>query len=172
MATSSHVKINSTARKSLTNLLTNSNKSAVSKELGLTRNHFYYKSKKGENPRTLPVLIEQVIAFYNRDDIVTTYPNKSRNGKPIRVIKYTRQQTFKRVKIEHPDHTKIGQSTFDKLKPSDIKLRKHAKYLQCLCDFCDNITMLHNAIKASILRHDLTIPAYMSENIELAKAMS
>lgn len=48
------------------------------------------------------------------------------------VTKYSRKQAFKLFKCEHLDIV-ISKTTFDKLKPANIKLIKHSKWLQLVC---------------------------------------
>lgn len=168
-ATTSVVKTK-TIKKALLPELKTGNKSAISRILGISRNSFYYKSLKGANPRVTRATLEHVVTFYNSEDITTTYPNKQRNGQVFRVLKYSREQTFKMFAQEYPED-KIGKTTFHALKPKGIKLMKHARWFQCLCDICDNVTMLMRAIRLSMQRSEIQPPSCLNNEIELAKAV-
>ena len=156
-ATHVAVKQHPSVRKALVTQLNQSptvNKSAVSEVLGVSRTHFNYKSTKGRNPRTKAETIELVVNFYRRPDIATHYPNKNKN---FVILRQSRKKTFSLFKLEYPD-VKISASSFYKLKPSSVKLMKAAKYLQCLCDICDSITMMVRSIKLSFMGIGLPVP--------------
>lgn len=63
-----------------------------------------------------------------------------------------------------------GQTTLNKLRPKSIRLRKHSKYLQCICDPYDNIQMLSRAIRLSMMKANVDIPAFLNDDMQLAKA--
>ena len=154
-------------RKKLLPELRSANKSAVSQRLGISRKSFYHRSQKNKNPRIKHDVVNKVLDFYNREDITTTYPNKTRSGKILKVLKFTCKQTYNKFVAEYG--IKISQSTFNKLKPRDIKLMRSAKFLQCLCDICDNVGMLRKAINSSLSRHGITSFALESD-LAIAKA--
>ena len=54
---------------------------------------------------------------------------------------------------EHP-WVKIGQTAFNRLKPIGIKLMRHAKSCQCLCNVCDNVSVLSSIY----LRSGMALP--------------
>lgn len=149
--------------------LRSSNKLAVSRRLNISRNHFYYKSQRGNNPKIPEADILTVIDYYKREDVSVTYPNKTRGGQPITILRQSRVDTFKQFKLEF-SHIAISQSSFNKLKPKSVKLMKQAKWLQCLCDVCDNISMLVKSIKLSMSRHQFDIPEFFQSEYSLAKA--
>jgi len=156
-------------RKTLIPKMASGNKKAISQRLNISRNHFYYSSQKGKNPRTSTDTINLVIEFYKSPQISTKFPNKQRNNKVLHVMKFTQKKTY-RLFIEEYPNVKIGSSTFNKLRPAGIKLRKFAKWQQCLCDICDNVKMLSSAIKLDMERHNILPPLILSDKLDLAKA--
>jgi len=145
-----------------------SNKKAASEALGIPRSSFYFKSTKGSKPHTSTETKSIITQFYHRQDISTIYPNKTKSGKVLIVMKYSRKRTYNLFKAAHPS-VKTKKSTFDKLKPQQIRLMKSAKYLQCLCDICDNVKLLCVAIKASMLRTNLSAPLFLDNELDLTK---
>ena len=167
-ATSNVVKANKSFRKQLIGEFENCNKKAVSERLGINRSNFHSKPRKGRNPRIASTTIEDVVAFYYREEVTVTYPNKTKSGIVLRVMKYTRKRTFKMFLEEYPD-AKIGKTTFDKMKPKDVRLMKHARWLQCICGVCDNVVMLCRSIKLSMQRSNLDVPLFLLDEYSLAK---
>ena len=144
-------------RKALVNELNQSpdvNKSAVSEVLGMSRSHFNYKSTKGKNPRTSNATMELVTDFYKRPDISIQYPNKNKN---YTVLRQSKKKTFKLFKEDFPN-IKMSASTFYRLKPKGVKLMRAAKYLQCLCDICDSISMMIRSVKLSFVSLGMIVP--------------
>lgn len=168
-AASSTMRSEKSARKSLLPHLKAGNKKAVSSVLGISRNHFYYKPQKGKTPRTPQDVSRLVADFYQREDVVTVYPNKQRNGTVLRVLKSTRKRTYRKFKSEYD--VKIGKTTFDKLKPRNVKLMGKARWLQCLCDVCDNVTMILRAVKSSMANKKINVPDHLADEISLAKSV-
>lgn len=155
-------------RRELLPKLATSNKKAVAMRLGISRNLFYYKSQKGQNPKTALDTINKVREFYFREEISTIYPNKTKSGKIMRAMKFTKARTYKLFVEEYGALTK--QTTFYKLRPRDIKLRKKAQYLQCLCDPCDNVQIISKTVRKSMLKDGLQPPDMLVDDYELAKA--
>ena len=145
------------ARKSLFPHLRSSNKKAVSETLQCSRSHFYNVSKKGCNAKLSDETIQEVVNFYKGSDVVTTLPYKTRNGKVLRVMKYTRQRAYN-IFMEQHTGVPVSQSTFNRLKPSDIKLMKAAQWVQCVCDICENITSLIRGIVSSMRQSHHDVP--------------
>ena len=164
-ATSSVVKSDKGIRKRLLPELTNANKKAVSERLNINRSHFYYKSQRGRNPKISRDVIVSVVDFYRRSDIQITYPNKTKNGQPMLVLKYSRKRTYHMFLEENPGCT-TSKTTFDKLKPKALKLLKHAKWLQCICRVCDNISMVCRAIRLSMYRSNMEVPTQLNSELE------
>ena len=149
--------------------LNSPNKSVISKRLGIiSRSHFYNTSQKGKHPRMPLDIVKNVVDFYHREDITTTYPNKSKSGKPIQIMKFSRLRTFNIFRSELSD-AKISITTFNKLKPRQIKLSRCAKYFQCLCDICDNFSMIYKAIKSSFNRAGVVMSIELETELALAK---
>jgi len=123
-------------RKTLIPKMASGNKKAISQRLKISRNHFYYSSKKGKNPCTSTDTINLVIEFYRSPQVSTKFPNKQRNNKVLHVMKFTQNKTYRVFIGEYPS-INIGLSTFNQLRPAGIKLRKFAKWQQCLWDICD-----------------------------------
>ena len=155
-------------RKRLLPELTNANKKAVSERLNINRSHFYYKSQRGLNLKISRDVIVSVVDFYRRSDIQITYPNKTKNGQPMLVLKYSRKRTYHIFLEEKPGCTS-SKTTFDKLKPKALKLMKHAKWLQCICGVCDNISMVCRAIRLSMYRSNMEVPTQLNSELRLAK---
>ena len=84
------------------------------------------------------------------------------------VLKYLRKRTYHMFLEENPGCT-ISKTTFDKLKPKALKLMKHAKWLQCICGVCDNISMVCRAIRLSMYRSNMEVPTQLNSELELAK---
>lgn len=157
-----------TVKRALLPKLKDCNKSAVSKRLGMPRGAFYYTSQKGKNPKTTAATIQQIIDYYNREDIITIYPNKTKNGQVIKTLKHTKKKTYTMFVQEFGRLT--GETNFAKLRPRSIKLRKQSKYLQCICDPCDNVQMLSRAIRLSMVKADIDPPTFLNDDMLLAKA--
>ena len=100
-------------REKLLPILKTSNKKAVSKMLGISRNLFYYKSQKGNKPRTAKETVNCVIDFDNREDAIVTYPNKRKTGKPLKVLRFTKKRTHQMFLEE--TGLGLGLTTFSKL---------------------------------------------------------
>lgn len=156
-------------KKLLPQLSSYTNIKAVSESLGVSRKAFYFKSGKGKSPRVSQNTITIIQKFYRQEDVTTTYPNKTKNGKTLRVMKYTRKNTYRMFMDEHPE-VKIGLTTFNKLKPRDIKLMKHAKWFQCLCEICDNVKNISRSIRLSFQRSHMEPPVFLTDEMDLAKA--
>ena len=167
-AASTAVKSDKTVRRSLIPLLRNANKKAVSEILGISRTHFNYHSKMGTNPRLTKTALERIVLFYSSSEVVTTCPYKSKSGKVIRIMKYTRKEAYKIFREAHAD-IKIGQTTFNKLKPSSIKLMKAAQWVQCICEICENIRSVISAIAQSMKRSFHDVPAEFAHTTDLVK---
>jgi hypothetical protein len=112
--------------------------------------------------------MEDAASFYQREEVTTTYPNENPSGQPLRIMKYSRKRTYNMFRDEFPTH-KISKTIFDSIKPKSVKLMKHAKWLQCLCDICDNVTMVCRAIKLSMQRSNMVAPAFLSDELLIAK---
>ena len=145
-------------RKALLPALNSPNKSVVSKRLGISRSQFYNTSQKAK----------KVVDFNYREDITTMYPNKSKSAQPNQIMKFSRQQTYNVSRGEFSD-IKISISTFNRLKPPQIKLSRCAKYFQCLCDICDNFSMIFKAIKLSFNLAGIAMPIEFEMESALTK---
>ena len=82
-----------------------SNKKAASEALGIPRGSFYSKSVRGSKPHTSVETKAIISQFYHRQEISTTYPNKTKSGKVLIVMKYTRKRTYDLFKAAHPSIT-------------------------------------------------------------------
>lgn len=149
-------------------MLKQHNKSAVSRRLKISRNLFYYTSQKGTNPRTTQETVNIITNYYNREDIITIYPNKTKSGRILKVMKYTKQKTYKKFVEEYGPLTKL--TTFNRLRPRGIKLRRKSQYLQCVCDPCDNVQMISKAIRQSMAKEGLVAPEILFDELALAKS--
>ena len=139
-----------------------SNKAAVSRRLDISRNHFYYQSRKGKSPRTTAATKNLVQEYYHNEEVVTVYPNKQKNGSVLRVLKYPLRKVYGMFRTQNPGVT-VGKSTFMKWRPRTVKLMKTAKCYQCLCDVCENLKMVSTAIKTSMSRSGLPTPSYLDD---------
>ena len=139
------------SRQSLLSNLNQCNKKAVCERLELSRSYLYYQSRKGFNAKLKFETLVAVKKFYYSDDAVTTYPYKTKSGRVLRIMKYTRKQAFHMFKAQQPE-VLIGQTTFNRLKPKDVKLMKQAQWIQCVCDLCENFRMLLAAIRLSLTK--------------------
>ena len=159
-------------RKNLLSHLTYSNKSAISEAFCIPCKSFYLttKNKSGLGSRITVETLENIKTNYYSEHVTTTYLNKTKSGKVLRILKYSLRKTCQTSKIEHPE-AKVSRGTFIKLRPTEIRLMRQAKWFQCLCDICDNIQLLCRAIKTSMLRSNPTqkIPAFLTDDLELAK---
>ena len=144
------------------------NKSAVCRGLNLSRTHLYYKSRRGAKPKTADATIKLVTDFYGREDVSTIYPNKTKNGKILRVLKDTVRKTYEMFISEFGPLMK--STTFHKLRPKEIKLRRRSQYLQCICDPCDNVESLLHSIRQSMCKEELESPHFLSDISLFAKA--
>ena len=167
--TSECVKGDRKVRRSLLPKLAKFNKKAVAETLSISRNHFYYKSQRGRNPRVAKTTVDKVIQFYRREDISTHFPNKNKN---LIVLKQSKKKTFHLFKEEYPSDI-ISPTSFYKLRPKNVKLMKAGKYLQCVCDICDSIQMIARGIRLSMSRNGFLVPNYLEagNELELAKGV-
>ena len=159
---------NKTVKKKLLPELCELNKLAASRKLNVSRKGFYFQSQKGRNPKLSKETISNVLNSHNSKEIVTVYPTKLRSGKIIKILKLTCKQIRQKFLDEHP-WVKIGQTAFNRLKPIGIKLMRHAKSYQCLCDVCDNVSMLLSSIKQSMLRSGMASPIQFDDLLAFTK---
>ena len=165
-ATGEAVKANPPVRRSLLPRLQTANKKAVSEVLGVSRTHFYFKSKRGSKPKTSNETREKVIQFYTRADISTQYPNKYKN---FLVLRQSQKRTHALFLAEYPQH-KMSKTTFYKLRPKQVKLMKASKWLQCLCDVCDSVQLIVKSIRASLIRSCTAVPDEFQHGNEMELA--
>lgn len=121
------------------------------------------------NPSLKKSTLEEVVKVYTRPDITVTYPNNSKSGKTIKVMKYTLKRTYNMFLAEFSDY-KISKTTFDKLKPASVKLMKTAKWLQCLREICDKVNLMIRAINMSFQRTNLDLPECLLDEVSAARA--
>ena len=83
----------------------------------------------------------------NKKDVIQM---KDEKGKKFHTSKYvmslTQKEAFQRFKMDHPN-LKIGQRTFDKLKPRNVQRVKESSRVVCLCTPCQNISLKTDALK-------------------------
>ena len=156
------------SRRSLLSHLNQCNKKAVCERLELSRSYLYYQSRKGFNAKLKFETLVAVKKFYYSDDAVTTYPYKTKSGRVLRIMKYTRKQAFHMFKAQQPE-VLIGQTTFNRLKPKDVKLMKQAQWIQCVCDLCENFRMLLAAIRLSLSRNGYEVPDVLQHTFDVIK---
>ena len=168
-ATTQSIKSSDVRRTIIDNMKGNEkiNKSAVCRGLNLSRTHLYYKSRGGAKPKTADATIKLVTDFYGRGDVLTIYPNKTKNGKILRVLKDTVRKTYEMFISEFGPLMK--STTFHKLRPNEVKLRR-IYYLQCICDPCDDVESLLHSIRQPMCKEELECPHFLSDISMFAKA--
>ena len=158
-ATKRAVKCRSTKRALVRELQKEPNKTSVSQILPISRSTLYRKFSGHIGRPTINTQIRGVVDnFFNNPDIITIYPNK-RKGKviaPLKVLNYTKKNLYVKFREKHPD-IKISPSTFWKYKPKHIKRMAAARLLQCVCDICENISLITTAIRRSMTQCNLDV---------------
>ena len=115
------------------------------------------KSKpKYQNQNIKAATKQLILDFYDRDDISKVLPYKSKTvsvktifntfqRKSIRVMELSLFPAFHQFKTEHPEF-KVGKSTFQFLRPKNVRLKAAAKRLVCCCTYHQNIDYLPKTI--------------------------
>lgn len=136
-------------------------KNAVSTFLPVSKSTLHRRPCGKSGRPTLPDDTIQLIRdFYSRNENVTIFPNKRRGkspAQPLRVLNYSKKKLFAVFKQEYPDK-QVSISSFWKYKPTSIKRKRAARLLQCVCDVCENVSLILIAIRTSLQRSDLEIP--------------
>ena len=103
---------------------------------------------------------EQIIAFYKREDISRTMPQKryaTKNG-PGYLLQHSILGAFKKYKKIHI-YEQISYSTFAKLRPTNVRLLSPKYREYCVCVYCVNIR--YKVLTLS--RHACTTQKYKHE---------
>lgn len=136
-------------------------KRSVAQMLPFSRSTLYHKpSGSVGRPKLTDSMKEVIIEFYTRQENITEFPNKSRNRievRPLIVLNYTKKKLFVKFCDELQDF-RPSLSTFWKYKPKHIKCKKAARLLQCVCDVCENVSLIISAIKFSMQRSNFPLP--------------
>ena len=87
----------------------------------------------------------------------------------LKIIKYSLRKCYDMLRATHP-HLLIKKTNFCKLRLMSVKLIKSARYVQCLCDVCDNEVMICQAIATSIQRKSYDVSDIMKDRALLTKS--
>ena len=131
-------------------ILWSSYKSAKERTLKSILEH---SQNSNQNQNIKAATKQLILEFYNRDAIskVLRYRNKTVKvkiidnafeRKSICVMELLLLQAFHQFKTEHPEF-KVGKSSFQLLRPENIRLKADAKRLVCCCMYHQNIDYLH-----------------------------
>ena len=144
------------------------NKSVVSRKLSISRTSIAGKPKKLKGQGFSKKEVDLVHSFYKDIEVSTCYPNKRKNAKEaVYVLKDSGPRTYQHFLNSHPE-IKMSSSTFWNLRPKKIvKKKSAAKWLQCLCDVCENIDLLIKAIKGSLMRSKMEVPSFLETRFKL-----
>ena len=108
------------------------------------------------NPRIQKTLHD----FFHHCENITIYPNKQRSKsslQPLKVLNHTSRKLYVLFCEQHPE-CKVSPSTFWTYKPKDVNHKPAARFLQCVCKICENITLIMSAIKLFMQRANLPVP--------------
>lgn len=123
---------------------------AASRKFGVTRKLLANAIKRvaGRKPISLATILK-VTKFY--EDKSRILPDKKlvskKSFKPRHILETSVLDLYKIYTLENPDH-RIGTTSFYRLRPKHVKLRSQAKYIGCLCEYCENINL-----KMSLINH-------------------
>lgn len=159
-----------TARKTLVNqLIDKPSKLEISKLVPVSRSTLHRRSDGKAGRSTISSELQStVIDFFNNQENVTEYPNKRRGQqiKPLKVLNFTRKRLFVRFCEQYPS-IKLSRSTFWKYKPRDIKHKSAARLIQCVCDICENISLIVMAIRRSMQLSHFQVPDALEDELTL-----
>ena len=100
-------------------------------------------SRKPREKRINLDIISKVVSFYERGDISTVTPNKSKfsiKKGQTRFMRYTFMESYKIFRFENPK-IKISYSTFYALKPRKMVALLNTPLLGCFCIYCSNVKL-------------------------------
>ena len=60
--------------------------------------------------------------------------------KPRHIFKCTISQFYEQYQKDHPGH-KVSSGVFFTHRPTHVKTRSQAKYIGCLCEYCENVAL-------------------------------
>lgn len=128
------------------------------------RNTLNKTPSSNKTPSTKLVMKQLIRSYYEREDNVTIYPNKSKNAThPLMVLKFGGRQLYQRFLEDiAPQDKPVSFSLFWSLRPKHVKKQSAAKLMQCVCDICENVELLLNPIISSMRRHYIAIPDLLS----------
>ena len=117
----------------------------------------HYKTIKLTIPKPATETIEKVRDFYNQDTTSQQLPYNNLTQKikdssgvyhrvPVRVMEITLKKAFELFCLQYPD-VKIGQRSFEHLRPRNICLRQYTQRLHCCCTYHINMDFIWNACK-------------------------
>lgn len=136
------------------------NKTVLARTMSISRAALFHRVRE-KKERGIGEANKQVIReFYCRNDVSTVYPTQWKSMKrsgPIHVLKQGGKKAYSIFKQEYPDIS-VSFSSFWSLRPKIVKMQSAGRWLQCLCDTCDNIEMLLKSIKGSFAYSSLAIP--------------
>ena len=111
-------------------------------------------------PEETRLLVQQ---FYYSSDISRILPTKkdvttTKDGdEEIHLYRHmmeaTQQEAY-RIFISQNEGIKIGQRSFDKLKPPDVKRMNESLRIVCLCTTCRNVSLKVDAWNKFVSTHD------------------
>ena len=136
-------------RRWITNSLSNVKQSQLYNDLGLSKSFLRKTRRKQDCDRKVrsdtmcTSIRDRVQAFYNREDNCQPVAEmKLLNSLEERsIISNTIPKLFNQYKNEYP-HDKIGLTKFKMCRPKNILTTHRAKYLQCKCEYCENVIEL------------------------------
>ena len=84
--------------------------------------------------------IQLIQAFYEENS--SPLPDKKlvskKTQKPRHIMRCTISQLYSQYQKTHPDH-KVSSGVFFAHRPRHVRTRSQAKYIGCLCEYCENI---------------------------------
>lgn len=133
------------------------NKRTAHKQLGFSWNylkkpHFphFQNLRKHRTDAFSTTKAKVVTDFYNRGDISREMPVRGKT--PLRVMECTTAQAFTIFKRENPGF-RISFSHFHKLRPAKTKPISKTQLMQCLCEYCVNISFLLETFNKNALHY-------------------
>lgn len=121
---------------------------AACRKFGVSRKLLANAIKRvaGRKPTPLQT-IQKITEYYEANSRIL--PDKKmvskKTGKPGHVLETPVSQLYENFIVDHPDH-RVGAATFHRLRPSHVKLKSQAKYVGCLCEYCENVRLKINSI--------------------------
>ncbi|XP_071955998.1 uncharacterized protein [Antedon mediterranea] len=117
--------------------------------------------------------VSKVLSFYDRVDIARELPDarSAVDKTPGKVMECTMKTAYKQFKAEYPT-VSLSFTKFSTLKPANYKPVSKTKLLQCLCEYCINVTFKVESLYAKCIanKHAALKNKYEASSITVCEA--